>query len=628
MYSTGIPDCWMRRSGAFVIVHQGELTTFSLSSQLLDVRLVFAPNSKEKISAVLLLCEHELVAIDLMDPQLRCVNLNCLRCIDSSPVTTIRVEQLEADDPLFSAPCSQYSRRRRLFERRRRSSDAIAGQRGVHGSRERRHLHLGHAGRESAAAANLPGGQLHCDSEQRRRERRRAGRGAERRGIRGSLHGSRVRERRRMSGRSTRTWPPARSPSGERIPRDCGGTRKSRKSVEVGVYDDRSEDDRLAVESFHYCPRRQTLVCGLHGGMVIAATASNSECDFAHENIDEIKTVEVRQSEIEQTNALQSPLQYKKPNRMDYLDLHPASLPIDHPAANSRPLCFVLREELRDDCGHVDRHRGLQFDERADSVREKLLVARRHRSGAGGREAVDSTEDHEADDEEDVPQAVDSDVTNRPASGAAGGIPGLANAREQRSSLHSLPQHAEQQAALLRGDGECDGLRLRTGHRRLLLVDQRNPPLASRAHHFDRHREGRTTDSCDRVHRGANSLLLAGGHRRPPAEVQLQLTAKCGIQLRRACVFRSTENSYDYLGMLCNDGNVLAISANDPRVRVHERFTAADNSLAIRTSAINEASEFAFVGANSCTLTMASCNPTRTESSWRTNASSSVPFDL
>ncbi|KAI6187786.1 LLGL domain-containing protein [Aphelenchoides besseyi] len=300
LYSIGIPDRLMQKSAAFNIVSDGELFTFLLS---------------RNATAVILLCEHELISIDLMDPQFRCINLKMLNCVDSSPVTSIRVEQLETDDPIFSTSSQWFSQRRDLFDSTDTEEPAAkqlecvvftghengdifvwdmrdGSQRLLQMFRVTNYLTTPSSENESeevntqkideevnAVELELSTVELNCDKDLNRMQNRNQHPNISRLAI---------------------------SPSG--LWREA----KSVKIVELGLYDERSEDDRLAIESFSYCTTRQTLVCGLHGGMIVVSTTSNSECDFTNEESNSIKLVEVKTSDIDQPQTNQTPLKYKK----------------------------------------------------------------------------------------------------------------------------------------------------------------------------------------------------------------------------------------------------------------------------------------------------------------------------
>lgn len=70
---------------------------------------------ERKATAIILLCEHEVIAIDLLDEQYRCVPLNFLQCVDSSAVTAIRLENVDNDNFSQQTSDSQYSERKGLF---------------------------------------------------------------------------------------------------------------------------------------------------------------------------------------------------------------------------------------------------------------------------------------------------------------------------------------------------------------------------------------------------------------------------------------------------------------------------------------------------------------------------------
>jgi hypothetical protein len=111
---------------------QEETRIFALASELLDVRIVYEKADKldksklnlklthftvflGKATTLLLLCEHEIIAIDLMDDEYRCMLLNFLQCVDSSSITTIQVQTVTNNDFFRYSKGNQYSKRKQLF---------------------------------------------------------------------------------------------------------------------------------------------------------------------------------------------------------------------------------------------------------------------------------------------------------------------------------------------------------------------------------------------------------------------------------------------------------------------------------------------------------------------------------
>ena len=80
---------------------------------------------------------------------------------------------------------------------------------------------------------------------------------------------------------------------------------------QIGLYDDRCEDDRLAVESFYYCDQLNLLACGLYGGVCIVLSTSDETNSTSSITVhclfgillncwlqaDELKFVDVKMSE-------------------------------------------------------------------------------------------------------------------------------------------------------------------------------------------------------------------------------------------------------------------------------------------------------------------------------------------
>jgi hypothetical protein len=139
LYSSGIPDSIIRRSGSLTLRTEDETRVFSLASDLLDVRIVYERKISDRESefirfgfifeflgqatAVILLCEHEVIAIDLLDESFRCLPLNFLQCVDSSTVTCVKLETVNNPNFIHQYNDMQYSKRRGLFDETQQKAD-------------------------------------------------------------------------------------------------------------------------------------------------------------------------------------------------------------------------------------------------------------------------------------------------------------------------------------------------------------------------------------------------------------------------------------------------------------------------------------------------------------------------
>ncbi|KAI6214737.1 hypothetical protein M3Y94_00304000 [Aphelenchoides besseyi] len=571
----------------------------------------------------MLLCEHEIISIDLMDPQFRCINLRMLNCVDSSPVTSIRIEQLETDDPIFSTPSQRFSQRRDLFDSTDIEEPAAkqlecvvftghengdifvwdmrdGSQRLLQMFRVTNYLTTLSLENETeevntektdeevnAIELKLSTVELNCDKDVKRIENN-------------NQHSS----INQLAISPSRLWREA----------------KSVKVVELGLYDERSEDDRLAIESFSYCTTRQTLVCGLHGGMVVVSTTSNSECDFTNEESNAIKLVEVKISDIDQPQTNQTPLKYKKSKewrssifiphlfQLAVLPQTPircvsycekscvtvAGTSTGIVVFNSMSGRVVLSRNFlpRDDIEFVlAEEKPLSRFKTVKYSVHKSIWRRSFRMSRTGNQLPKERQVEFRDSQMPVNNGVRCFQFYNTPSNHRYLIVGTAQATVYVFEIDSADS--------------C------TLYKEIRL-SHRAPIIAIETVKIEKH-----TRLVVFTEEQIRSYSLEGLSLRP-LKYNCKLTAKCGIRLRHACICRSIEDSFQYFCILCNDGNALAISVTNSRVRIHEGFTAVANAHAIRLAAINQTGEFALLGPNSCTLTTMSTRPSIGDSSWRT----------
>ncbi|KAI6176600.1 Lethal(2) giant larvae-like protein 2 [Aphelenchoides bicaudatus] len=305
LLSTGIPECTIRRISNLTLTTQDEARIFALASELFDIRIVYEKSTdldKRKATAVLLLCEHEIIAIDLMDQQYRCIPLNFLQCVDSSPITTIQVQTVTNKELLQTSANSQYSARRHLFgdEKKQQFDDE-----------PRSLIFTGHQSGDIFIWDMANGDQRllqifkstnylgMCDDECADE----------------SFEEAQIEEDSAFSIEQT-DYHDLNEESGFvdwlGSPSTMWKSSKSKRIQEIGLYDDRCEDDRLAVESFSYSDQLNLMACGLYGGTVIVCSTSSETNSTSHlENV-ELKFVNAKLAENDQSSVHHEPLRIQK----------------------------------------------------------------------------------------------------------------------------------------------------------------------------------------------------------------------------------------------------------------------------------------------------------------------------